>query len=368
VIAASVACGRIDFDALNDAGSDATGDSAMPIANRAFVTSATFSGNLGGLAGADAKCASAASAAGMSGTFVAFLSTTTTDAIDRVSGSRGWVRTDGVTVFDRISDAYPGGIMYAPIDHDETGALIGPSPEPSIFTGTGSNGRLLTNPVGTCADWTDGTNAHSAYYGSYTMAGPVALDIIGLSCALSARIMCLETGHVTALAPPSAPVTGRHAFVSTLATSTGLAALDATCNSDATSAGLPGSYRAAVATSSATIASRFTADARPVQRVDGTMIAATTTAFLSAGVDLLANANQLADGSFTTTEVWTGAPDPVTIGTGECSNWTDRSLTMFAVLGMVADASNAVFWGYATFGGTNGTACSIVQPVLCVEE
>jgi hypothetical protein len=373
VIAAFLsACGRIDFAELTDA-AGASGDGAMLVANRAFVTSATFTGNLGGLSGADAKCMSAATTAGRSGTFVAFLSATTTDAIARVAGSRGWVRTDGVPVFDQITDAFPGGVMYAPIDHDEAGVRVSSLPEPRIFSGSDANGRLNSNPfVETCADWIDGTSAQNALYGSYTGTGPEELDIIGEGCQLSAHLICLEIGHAAPLAPPSAAVTGRHVFVSSLPTGTGLAALDAVCTSDATSAGLPGTYRAAVATSTTTIASRFTADARPVERIDGTVVAATTTSFLSAGVDLLANANQMANGTFTTTTIWTGAPDPVTVAgtgtTGACANWTDRSTSLFAVLGMVADASSPVFWGYATFGGTNGTACSLVQPVLCLEE
>ena len=94
--------------------------SSAPVPNLAFVTSATVTGNIG-VAGADAMCAQAANNAGLAGTFVAWISTSGVNAIDRITGARGWVRTDGASVMDTIDPAFDGA-MFAPIDHDENGA------------------------------------------------------------------------------------------------------------------------------------------------------------------------------------------------------------------------------------------------------
>ena len=124
------ACGRLDFDRGIDGGlasdgdaSNGDGSAAMPAPNVAFATSATFTGALGGLAGADAACMQAAQQAGLVGTFVAWLSTTTVNAVDRLSGARGWVRTDGLPIMDTIT-AGLAGQTFSPIDHDEHGLQL----------------------------------------------------------------------------------------------------------------------------------------------------------------------------------------------------------------------------------------------------
>src|SRR4051812_9068951 len=106
VLYACAACGRLWFDPVGvsgDGGAQMDGPSgttpdglAGPHLNVAFVTSGVFSGNLGGVAGADAACTAAAQAGNRSGTFVAFVSSTGENAIARLAGSRGWMRTDGV--------------------------------------------------------------------------------------------------------------------------------------------------------------------------------------------------------------------------------------------------------------------------------
>src|SRR5580692_9705113 len=59
-----------------------------PIFNKVFVTSATFTGDLGGQKGADAKCARVAKAVGLSGTFKAWLSTSKRNAKDKLGTAR----------------------------------------------------------------------------------------------------------------------------------------------------------------------------------------------------------------------------------------------------------------------------------------
>src|SRR5207249_1446674 len=114
-VLALVGCGRCGFaptrGAPGDAGAGDTsangdggglpGDALATGANLAFVSSATYTpGAIGGAAAADATCNALATSAGLPGTYVAWLSTTTQNAVDRVSGARGWVRIDGLPIAD----------------------------------------------------------------------------------------------------------------------------------------------------------------------------------------------------------------------------------------------------------------------------
>src|SRR5436189_159847 len=114
VLVALLGCGRIGFDARLATGDGSVDMTTVPRRNVAFVTRATYTGNLGGSTGGDAKCAVAATAAGLTGTFVAFLSTSTgRDAGSQLTASRGWARVDDIDVIDKISAAFFQSTMYA---------------------------------------------------------------------------------------------------------------------------------------------------------------------------------------------------------------------------------------------------------------
>src|SRR5690606_37464596 len=79
--------------------------------NVVFVTSTQqAAGSLGGLEGADALCRARAEAGGLPRpeSYVAWLSDDTVSAIDRLSGSRGWVRPDGRPFVDTLADLESG--------------------------------------------------------------------------------------------------------------------------------------------------------------------------------------------------------------------------------------------------------------------
>src|SRR5213079_1746563 len=88
--------------------------------------------------------------------------------------------------------------------------------------------------------------------------------------------LCLELGHAVAVAPVVA-VNLRVAFVSNPTGAVGTAGLDAECQAEANAAALPGSYLAAVATTTGSIASRF-ALTTGWRRVDGTQVSASAAA------------------------------------------------------------------------------------------
>lgn len=118
-----------------------------------FVTSATYTGNLGGLDGAHAKCQAAADAAGLLGTFRAWMSDSTTSPSTDPSFTRGsfpYVRVDGATIADNWVDL-TDGTLQQPLDRDENGAIQWIT----VWTGTRPSGDpWSTGGNKYCDDWT----------------------------------------------------------------------------------------------------------------------------------------------------------------------------------------------------------------------
>ena len=143
----------------------------------------------------------------------------------------------------------------------------------------------------------------------------------------------------------------------------GTGALDAVCTNDATAASLPGTYKAAVATATSSIASRFTLDSRPWVRVDGTIVADAGSAFFDGSVHR-SFVHENADGAYPFVgAVNTGGADPQTVGTiaNTCDSWNSFSAAAFTTCG-IADAVDATFWS------NQMCTCNSVLPVLCLQE
>jgi hypothetical protein len=297
---------------------------ATPIFNIVFVSSTSSNGELGGQAGADAECASLAAAANLPpGTYKAWISTTTIDAAAKLGSARGFVRTDGEPFADQVSDIEAGSIMNS-LDLDETGANVG---RQNVWTGTNDSGTA--HVPNTCGDWTLASGASFGELGSTTGgAGSWSDDATETDCFALARIYCFDTSHVTALTV--IPATGRIAFVSNtkFATSLGVPAADAICQSEAVGAGLPNStqFLALLSTSTAAAASRF--DMSPTSaayvRPDGIKVGDAPT--IASGATLDSGIWQHADGSYVTEfagAVWTGSTSPNVTGvlTSTCQDW-----------------------------------------------
>lgn len=137
---------------------------APSIGKKVFVTSTTYTGNLGGVSGADAKCAARATAASLPGTFKAWISDgTTAPASTFAQATQSYRLVDNTQIADDWADLTDGS-LYAPINKDEFGA-------PAVSIGN----RVWTNvqvtgirfyPSGTnihCTGWTYGSG--SATYG-----------------------------------------------------------------------------------------------------------------------------------------------------------------------------------------------------------
>lgn len=164
------------------------------LAKRVFVTSTTYTGNMGGLAGADAACNARAQAAGLPGTYVAWLSTTGAggvNAIDRLGTWPGaYALLDGFRVAG--SRAQLTGSIDSAIYRTEFNVQRPlTTPQREVFTGTDSTGR---GEVGfTCGNWLQSGTTLSAVVGDHLSASSQwTLDSTSGSCALARPIYCFE--------------------------------------------------------------------------------------------------------------------------------------------------------------------------------
>jgi hypothetical protein len=356
------ACGRLGFgNNGDDDPTDARGDvvdGTPDRPNRAFITNDVIPADFGGLAGADAHCAMQAQAAGLQGEFIALISASTVSAKDRIAGSRGWMRTDGRLLADMPSDFFLGGNMLVPLNVDASGG--GPPSYANVWTGTNSDGTI-DSANGTCGDWTSQNG--STTVGFQNRGVPFTSTTGVYACANSAHFYCVEIGHNAPVAPSR--TTDRFAFMSTYTYGDiGRAGFDAQCQADATAAGLPGTYLAAVGTTTQTAASRFATNT-PWQRPDGTRVSETGDAMFD-GTRLIGFIDQKADGTRLTDVTYVvsvrtgGRPELLPLANQTCDDWTNAAGTVD--VGTMQCISYSEFW-------TGGSiSCSGMLRMLCLQE
>lgn len=158
-------------------------DSATPHTPRVFVSSTTRNANFGGLAGGDLICTNLAISAGLIGKWAAWLSVQGgPHASDRVTGVGPWSLVTGEVVATTKAQLVSGTLAHA-IDHDEKGTLV---PASRVWTGSGADGRYLTN---NCDKWRTGTSGrvgdNSSTSTTWTTAG---VD----GCGQLRRLYCFE--------------------------------------------------------------------------------------------------------------------------------------------------------------------------------
>lgn len=336
---------------------DGNGDGARvdglpvpPGVNRAFVTSMKYvPESLGGRQGADDACTAAAAMAGFTGTFVAYVSTTAQLAPDRLRVARGWYRTDGLPLVDTVDDLL-GRRMFRPIQVDEMGRKV----DDIVATGTNLDGTLAPN----CVDWTS--------TGSYEM-GPSDGEEIAFSgwgarpCSTPAHLHCFQIDFQMPVV--AVPDTGRIAFylVDSWTSGGGIGDADMSCQTAANGAGLTGTFRALLATSTDSPASRFTDGPTWVRR-DGVRLAATAAEVLAGNLEAAISVQ--AGGAHTTSggHVITGSTSPAVAGStsSTCTDWTATSGN--AEWGRPQQA------GHAFFDELGTLPCSSVHGLYCLER
>jgi hypothetical protein len=296
-------------------------DAKFTRANVIFATSTTYTvdqlaPNGGGnpQTGADNFCktrAAAGSATLLAGrTWTSLITLGTTGAADagaaRLGSKRGWVRPDGKPFGDLPAAFFDNNAVYYPPALDENGALVTDGHGIQAASGDGCKGwtsTLLADYRSGGVPTAGGTGWHSAY---------------GTPCVYQLHLYCTSIDYTATVPPPGYTGTPKIGFLSTNsftpAGTSGIAAADAICAAEATAASLPGTFRALIATSSATAASRFAASGPWVRR-DGVSVG-TFAQLSSAPPQLTAPIQVSAAGTyFGLIGPWTGAPDTVTVGT-----------------------------------------------------
>lgn len=354
----SGACLGLDDCTLSMTG-DARVTASYEAANRVFVTSVRSSGDMGGLAGADARCNELGRQLGLANELRAWLSTSSVNAIDRLQGSRGWVRVDGKAVAD-TPEALASGEVFHPIRIDEQGVDIGRSY--LAYTGTGFDGLVFSGE--TCDDWTTsaltlgGVGDPNGISSAFTLRG-------SFLCSESHGLYCFEVGRNVRVSP--APAAGRLAFLATVVLADGLASADAQCQAQADALQRPGTFKALLASEGASAASRFDLSGAPWVTVAGVRIAATAADFFQADRwDTAPNQNLM--GGWTSATVMAGGASLLSPGTREdtCASWTSTS----GELAMVQGSSLASDpFGFFFGDETARTSCAQrTYGVLCLQE
>ena len=338
----------------------------LPNANYAFVTSTAYtlselatkadvSGTLSAanvVAGADIACGERAAAVNLPGNYKAWIASSGGSAPSRLGAARGWLRTDGRA----FADALPGNLFYS-MERDEAGAAA--PLRADVLTNADNSGAAQ----GSCSDFTAATG-NTAVLGS-TQGGSVDWsrgDPNG-DCAGSFRLYCLGTDNTAAVVPPAQP-SGRILFVSSGNWGPllgGILTADGVCTTEAAASTLPGTYKAVLAATGASAASRFTTRGAPVIRPDN-VIVATTEADLFADTQVTqARVERTAAGVVVPTiQVWTGATSPLAAGadTGTCTNWSVQTGT-----GAIGYAGY-----YLQLYSADTDMCSSTQRVFCLQE
>ncbi len=151
---------------------------------RVFVTSATFSGAIGGLDAADMYCQSAATAGGLAGTFQAWISYGSSNAFDRTSDVGPWYSTSDALVFASKADL---GVPRSEL-LDEAGEY--PQTVAGAWTGSDSLGAATNE---TCEGWTNATAGATATTGTAAKSdsswGGASTS---LSCDAKAPLICFQ--------------------------------------------------------------------------------------------------------------------------------------------------------------------------------
>ena len=333
-----------------------TGGSGSDTPNLVFVSSQTIvPASLGGASAADALCTSLATHAGHPGHYVAWLGTSTESATERIGGSaRGWVRPDGRPFADTLVDIALGHVWY-PLRLTENGddlAETGSASDLVVVTGTNADG---TTGADTCGDYT--MQMIAGVQAGLADDAPFGWNSnMGAACTSAVRLYCFGVDHTVPVS--LVPEATRVAFVSVSQASggAGLSAFDKICFDEALNVNLPGTFHAALATTSSPALGRLVMPG-PWVRPDGVTA-------IDANGKLIAPIEIAADGSTVASNVdWCGATSLTTKAPGaaaSCFDWTQSDGTQ----GLSGNHSRS---GSEGFGGIPNS-CINPMGVYCLQD
>ncbi len=335
-------CGRTGYERARAPADAQVDGSADNPANYVFVTSQSFAAStLGQLQTLDTACNALAQKAGVKGIFVAWLSNSTVNAKDRLAGARGWVRMDGKPVVDRADDLSSGAIWY-PILLDETRTPVSYTyGNTAVVTGTRFDGVVAPDR---CNDWVSNNAADHAMIGSAsaTFGSWTHFSIIG--CDMSGRLYCFGVDKNAQVSVT--PQTGPLAFVSSpWSPGGGLAGADAHCQTEAASASKSGTFKALLATTTTTAASRFSEVGDPWVLANGLPLATSRTRFFDGSIDV--PITMMADGTSVSAVAWIGATQARGVSQSDqnCQNWTSSSAADSGVYSLASESGPFAYIG-----------------------
>ena len=161
-------------------------------AERVFVSSGTYSGNLGGASGANATCQSLATAAGLGGTWMAWVSDSSG------SPNRSFTKAtiayrllDGTSIASNWT-ALTGGTLSHAIDVDQTGtSLAGATGSAAMtWTSTATGGTSMGD---SCNQFTSSSSSATGQVGSCTGTGATWTNASTTeACSAMHHLYCFE--------------------------------------------------------------------------------------------------------------------------------------------------------------------------------
>ena len=361
-----------------------TGTFSAP--NVMFVTAGTYRGAFavnaaaGANAYADSQCQMLATAAGLVGNapgqdpeFRAWLSSGNSagiivNAVSRFTGSSGWIRAgDWLPVMNTPTDLASSKIWYPP-RRTQDGVDLGADAQ--LWTGTDSNGMYTGVACVNGNAWTTGKSQILATIGLSSATGSPITQFLDLTCGSSRRLLCMGVGRNTSVGAP--PAGGKLAFTSVgtwTPNANGINGADSVCTAEATTANLPGTYKALLTPFGSSAIRRFTSTGRPWVRVgDRQPITALEADMFSPNTTVLDVApNASASGNrIGIVSIYTGAPTVNSIGDaqGTCGDWRNPG-EFKGTAGFPFDTGMQNYF----FGAQNNNApCSVARHLVCLQE
>ena len=162
-----------------------------------FVTSQTYSGDLGGVSGADAKCQEHACSAGLIGNFKAWISDASSNPANDFNRQGGCCLDQEEFLLTgspatRIAINFPAliaGNPLNPINKDENGVAI-TSGILNVWTNTNGDGTRRSSTD--CQGWTSSSSAFAGTTGNASRNDTTWTFFSNKSCAGSARLYCFQ--------------------------------------------------------------------------------------------------------------------------------------------------------------------------------
>lgn len=221
-----------------------------PLGLRAFVTSASYKGDLvnaaggdkDGLTAADSLCNAAAKGAGLTGEWIAYLSSGADSAKDHVVDEGPFYAVDGKTKLFSSKLGVGGGAEVEipdekgskPIDvfvgHDKFGDITSSTGIASFWTGSTAAGEVAA----TCKSWTS-----SDLFDDGNDASHLGASTVLLSCENEHHLLCLEQHEARAGRVTKRVFVTRKVFNGDFG---GLVGADSQCAAAASEAGLKGTF------------------------------------------------------------------------------------------------------------------------------